>query len=115
MLHTSIRALGFAAGGLVFLVGVATLGVGGPEAAGGAWGILIGSGVMIVAVLQRSRYRSGAAETSHADAGPGGGEMGWLEPRFAPTTELFVDPTSGRLMRVYVDSRSGERRYRAEG
>jgi hypothetical protein len=31
-----------------------------------------------------------------------------------PTTELFVDPTSHRLMRVYVDSRTGERRYKAE-
>jgi hypothetical protein len=31
-----------------------------------------------------------------------------------PTTELFPDPTSQRLMRVYVDSRTGERHYKAE-
>jgi len=37
------------------------------------------------------------------------------DPRFLPTTEIFVDPTSRRLMRVYVDPRTGERRYRAEG
>ncbi len=115
MLHTSIRGLGFVVGGLLFLGGMATIGVGGPDAPAGAWGILFGSAVMIVAVLQRSRYRSDAAERSHVDPGPGGGELGTLEPRFLPTTELFVDPTSGRLMRVYVDRRTGERRYRAEG
>ena len=38
-----------------------------------------------------------------------------LEPRFTPTTERFVDPTTGLAMRVYVDAASGERRYRAEG
>jgi hypothetical protein len=114
MLHASIRALGFAFGILIFLGGVATLGVGGPEAATGVWGILVGSAVMIAVVLQRSRYRSDAAERSHDDPGPGGGETGWLEPRFVPTTELFVDPTSHRPMRVFVDPRTGERRYRAE-
>jgi hypothetical protein len=115
VLHTSIRGLGFVVGGLLFLGGMATIGVGGPDAPAGAWGILFGSAVMIVAVLQRSRYRSDAAERSHVDPGPGGGELGMLEPRFTATTELFVDPTSGRLMRVYVDRRTGERRYLAEG
>jgi hypothetical protein len=115
MLHTSIRALVFGLGILMFLGGVATIGIGGPEGATGAWVILLGSTLMIAAVLQRSRYRSDAAERSHADPGPGGGEPGWLEPRFAPTTELFVDPTTHLLMRVHVDSRTGERRYRAEG
>ena len=80
-----------------------------------AWRFFIGAAVMIGAVLQRSRYRSEAAERSNADPGPGGGETGVLEPRFIPTTEIFVDPTSGRLMRVFVDPRTGDRRYRAEG
>jgi len=115
MLQTSIRFLGFGLGLLRFLGGVATLGIGGPDGLAGAWVVLLGSALMIAAVLQRSRYRSDAAERSHADSGPGGGETDWLEPRFAPTTELFVDPTSHCLMRVYVDSRTGERRYRAEG
>lgn len=115
MLQTTIRGLGFVVGGLMFLGGVATIGVGGPDAPAGVWGVLFGSALIIVAVLQRSRYRSDAAEQSHSDTDPGGGELGTLEPRFAPTTELFVDPTSRRLMRVYVDPRTGERRYRAEG
>ena len=37
-----------------------------------------------------------------------------LEPRFRPTDEVFIDPTSGRKMRVWLDPRSGERRYRAD-
>jgi hypothetical protein len=114
MLHQSIRALAFGLGLFMMLGGVATLGLGGPAGLTGVWAILAGSAFMIGAVLQRSRYRSDAAERSKADPGPGGGETGWLEPRFVPTTELFVDPTSQRLMRVYVDSRTGERRYKAE-
>jgi hypothetical protein len=115
MLHTSIRTLGFAVGILIFLGGVVAVGAGGGAALSGAFAILIGAAVMIGAGLQRSRYRSEAAEHSNADPGPGGGESGALEPRFVPTTELFVDPTSSRLMRVFVDPRTGERRYRAEG
>jgi hypothetical protein len=38
-----------------------------------------------------------------------------MDPRFVPTKEIFTDPTSGRMMRVFVDTRTGERRYRAEG
>jgi hypothetical protein len=47
--------------------------------------------------------------------GPGGGEPpGALEPRFAATAEVFVDPASGHRMRVFVDPRTGDRRYVAE-
>jgi hypothetical protein len=113
VLHESIRVLGFLFGGLMFLGGIALVGTG--LAADGAWGILFGAVIMIAAVLQRSRYRSGSAERSHAESGPGGGELDVMEARFVPTTELFVDPTSHRRMRVFVDPRTGERRYRAEG
>jgi len=34
-----------------------------------------------------------------------------LEPGFSPTDEVFRDPSSGRRTRVYVNSRTGERRY----
>jgi len=33
---------------------------------------------------------------------------------FIPTEERFVDPTTGRRLRVYVDPATGERRYFAE-
>jgi hypothetical protein len=115
MLHDTVRLLAFVFGALSFLGGLAALGVGGEVAASGVWGILFGSGIMIASVLQRSRYRSEAAERSHADPGPGGGEAEAMEPRFVPTTEVFLDPTTGRRMRVFVDPRTGERRYRAEG
>jgi hypothetical protein len=36
------------------------------------------------------------------------------EPRFRPTDEVFRDPSSGQLTRVYVDPRTGERRYISE-
>ena len=40
---------------------------------------------------------------------------GRVDPRFRPTGEVFIDPTSGQRMRVVVDPSSGERRYVAEG
>jgi hypothetical protein len=113
MLPTWIRWLVFGFGALVILGGFAGS-VGGANVAG-VEAIVFGAVAMIAAVLQRPRYRSNAAELRHEDTGPGGGEDGLLEPRFFPTNEVFVDPTSRRLMRVFVDPRSGERRYRAEG
>jgi hypothetical protein len=77
--------------------------------------ILLGGVGLVAALWERSRYRSGAAEREGARAGPGGGELDdRLEPRFRPTDERFVDPSSGRVMRVFIDPQTGERRYRAE-
>lgn len=75
---------------------------------------LAGMGVLLV---ERMRYRSGAAEGApRTPAAPGGDYPDEpLEPRFRPTPEIFVDPTSGRTMRVHVDPDTGERRYRVEG
>lgn len=33
------------------------------------------------------------------------------DPRFEATDEVFLDPSSGELTRVYVDRKTGERRY----
>ncbi len=70
---------------------------------------------IVALVLERSRYRSEAAERGRGETGPGGGEQAAPGPPFRLTDERFVDPTSGRQMRVYVDPASGERRYHAEG
>jgi hypothetical protein len=114
--HLTIRVVVFAFGALFFLAGLVAVTEGGPEgAAAGIWPIAVGAGLMIVTVVERTRYRSEAAERAHHDPGPGGGEDGAIEPRFQATQELFRDPSSGRLMRVWVDHRTGERRYRAEG
>jgi len=115
MLDPIIRVLAFLAGGLAFLGGLAEVAAGAGDAAAGVMTILTGTVIMAAAVLQRGRYRSEAAERSNDEPGPGGGESGYVEPRFLPTGEIFGDPTSRDLMRVYIDPRTGERRYRAEG
>lgn len=33
---------------------------------------------------------------------------------FRPTDEVFVDPSTGRRMRVFYDSRTGRRTYRED-
>jgi hypothetical protein len=95
MLHSSIRVLIFCFGGLMFLGGLVAVSAGAPAALSGIWSIAIGSVAMIAAVVQRGRYRSQAAERSHSDPGPGGGETGFIEQRFLPSNEIFVDPATG--------------------
>jgi hypothetical protein len=104
--------------GLVQLVGGFAIIVGGSaDAPGGLWLMAIGGFLLVIPFLERARYRSEATEHGTAAVGPGGGETMEtpLEPRFRPTPEAFVDPTSGHRMRVLVDPRTGERRYVAEG
>jgi hypothetical protein len=74
--------------------------------------LLVMGGVGLVAVaFERMRYRSGSAERTSDPSGP---ERGPLEPRFRPTDERFVDPTTREQLRVWVDPASGERRYRPD-
>lgn len=104
---------------LLMLIGIGVI-VGVPGLSGAVPGLqLVGLGAfLVVAVaIERQRYRSAAAERTNAPVGPGGGEPAGaaLEPRFRPTSEVFIDPTSGRRMRVVIDPANGERRYVAEG
>jgi hypothetical protein len=101
-------------GGLMLVGGIVTLTLGSAFAGGALWLIATGGFLVVVAALERTRYRSEAAERTSAAAGPGGGETAPVEARFRPTDEVFVDPTSNRRMRVLVDPRTGERRYVAE-
>ena len=39
---------------------------------------------------------------------------GASEGNFKPTNEVFKDPTTGRLTRVYEDPSTGKRQYRDE-
>src|SRR6187401_2227569 len=84
-------------GALMLLAGLAVaIAVGSGGIFGGAW-LIIGGAVLLVGVLiEASRYRSQEAERSKLSPGPGGGEPGPLDPRFQPTPEVFVDPTSNR-------------------
>jgi hypothetical protein len=77
--------------------------------------LLVPGAIMIAGVaLERTRYRSLHAEATGDGHGPGGGETGPPGPRFRPTEERFVDPTTGVPMRVWLDAGTGERRYVAD-
>jgi hypothetical protein len=111
-----IRGALLVVGVLIAIGGLIALTVGGSVGISGLWAVVVGGFLMIVAVLERTRYRSQAAEAANEPIGPGGGETtGPVDPRFQPTDEVFVDPTTGLKMRVLVDGRTGERRYVAEG
>ncbi len=110
------RILVIVIGAAMAVGGLAGLAVGGQSALGGAWGVVVGLVLIVGAVIERARYRSEHAETTAAPPGPGGGEPSStdLEARFRETDERFVDPTTRRQMRVWLDPSTGERRYVAE-
>ena len=103
-------------GGLMVFGGLALVADGGTEGLPGLWLVVIGMALIVVAIIERLRYRSEFADRSGLPVGPGGGEPTSqpLEGRFRRTPEVFVDPTSDRRMRVWLDEDTGERRYRAE-
>jgi hypothetical protein len=110
-----VRGLLLAVGLLLGLSGLATLALGTALAGTGLWLVVVGGFLIIVAVIERNRYRSEAADRLNDPIGPGGGEVsGPVDVRFRPTSETFVDPTTGTRMRVLLDTRTGERRYVAE-
>ena len=103
---------------LLLFGGIAIVALGGPGAfLFGAATFGMGAVMLIGAAVERMRYRSEAAERGNAPHGPGGGEPPDvpIEVRFQRTGEVFTDPTSGTRMRVFLDPRTGERRYVAEG
>ena len=114
---SALRVFILSLGGLMTVGGFVAITLGGPMGLVGLWSIVAGLVIVAFTVLERQRYRSRAAEMGPEAPGPGGGEPldAPLEPRFSPTSERFVDPTTGVQMRVYVDAASGERRYRADG
>jgi hypothetical protein len=112
------RLLAVALGGLMVVGGLALVGIEGSDAApAGLWFVAIGLVLIVAVSLERLRYRSESADLTGLPIGPGGGEPTDepLETRFQRTDEAFVDPTSSRRMRVWLDPQTGERRYRAEG
>ena len=111
------RLIVLAVGLTMAVAGLALLGFGGAAASITAlWLIGIGIAFMVGTLIERVRYRSEATDRSGEPHGPGGGEPpgASIEPRFRRSDEVFIDPTSSRTMRVWVDPGSGERRYVAE-
>jgi hypothetical protein len=114
MLSATARAVIIVGAALMALAGLGAASLGG--GIGALWLTVTGVAIVVAVVVERERYRSEAADQPFEPIGPGGGEpSGAIEPRFRPTDELFVDPTTQRTMRVHVDPRTGERRYVAEG
>jgi hypothetical protein len=98
----------------LFVLGLLLITVGGESAFAGIWPLISGGVLLLAVVLERQRYRSESAERSAAPVGPGGGEPDPLPPEFTRTEERFADPTTNKVMRVFIDPKTGERRYRAE-
>lgn len=106
-----VLAIGCVVVALGGLVGAAS-GLGFPA----LWLTISACVALVALAVEKMRYRSEASDALLEPIGPGGGEPGGaLEPRFRRTDETFVDPTTGHVMRVHVDPRTGERRYLAEG
>ena len=111
------RLLVLAAGLTMAVAGLAILAFAGPVSSIMALSLVgIGIAFMIGTLIERVRYRSEATDRSGAPTGPGGGEpIGTrIDPRFRRSEDVFIDPTSSRTMRVWVDPGNGERRYVAE-
>lgn len=113
-----VRGLIVILGILLMVAGLGViLGLPAPSGLAGLELVAMGAFLVVVVAIERQRYRSASAEVANAPSGPGGGDPrgAALEPRFRPTTEQFIDPTTGHRMRVLVDPATGERRYVAEG
>jgi len=117
MVSTVVRGGLVVAGILLMLLGLGIIGTVSGATIIGLQVFGFGAFLVVAVAIERTRYRSDAAEKSNDAPGPGGGEPdeGRLDPRFRVTSEVFIDPTSGHRMRVLVDPASGERRYVAEG
>lgn len=59
---------------------------------------------IVTALFGLDRYRGSRKSTSGSTSGSGA----------QPTDEVFIDPETGRKMRVWYDQLSGKREYRPE-
>lgn len=109
-----LRVLVAVISALLLLAGLFAVAGGGATMASGFWLLVMGAVGLLAVTFERMRYRSAAAELSGEPAGGAGADTGPLDPRFQPTDERFIDPTTRQRLRVWIDPRSGERRYRAD-
>jgi hypothetical protein len=110
---TIARGLIGGVGVVLIVAGIGVVALGGPGGDLFAALFLVVPGALLVAavLLERTRYRSLKAERSGEPYGPGGGETKAPDARFRPTDELFLDPTTGVELQVWLDPATGERRY----
>ena len=101
-------------GAISIVAGLLIIGVGG-QVLSGLYALGVGAVLIFALLYERGRYRSIEADVHNDAPGPGGGEPpGVMPPGFRPTDEVFIDPSSGRRMRVYLQPATGSRRYMAE-
>jgi hypothetical protein len=100
-------------GVMLIAVGLLVIAVG--QLLSGLYALVVGAVLIVALLYERGRYRSIDADVHNDAPGPGGGEPpGVMPPGFRPTDEVFIDPSSGRRMRVYLQAATGNRRYMAE-
>ncbi len=97
-MHFAVRILTAVIAGLLIAAGLLAIAIG--QALSGAWTLLLGLAGVVAVLYERRRY--GAEQPPHVEA------------RFLATEEVFVDPSTGRRMRVHIDPLTGERRYLPE-
>ena len=113
-MFTPIRVVVGIASVLCIIAGLGVIALGGAAALSGLWFVALGAVGLVAVALERTRYRSEEAEREGEEPGIGGIDDGPVEPRFRPTDERFVDPTTRQRVRVWVDASTGERRYRPD-
>jgi hypothetical protein len=116
LLRAGLGAMG-AAG---FLFGLLAILAG--EPVGGAWLLIGGAILLLVALYEQARYHAQPEPAARSDAAPVAG-LPWPSApaagapqdldrhRYERTDEVFDDPTTGRRLRVWFDPETGERRY----
>jgi hypothetical protein len=114
MLSATTRIAIGVLGALMVVAGLAVTASGAAAATSGLWITIMGAAIIVALVFERHRYRSEAADGAWLAAAGSARLECPVEPRFRPTDERFVDPTTHHTMRVHVDPRTGERRYVAE-
>ena len=99
---------------LLLLAGLFAVVGGGATMLSGFWLLVMGGVGLLAVTFERMRYRSETAELTGEAPGAAGIDDGPPDPRFQPTPERFIDPTTRRRLRVWIDPSTGERRYRPD-
>lgn len=99
---------------LLLLAGLFAVAGGGVTMVSGFWLLVTGAVGLLAVTFERMRYRSEAAELTGESPGAAGIDSGPPDPRFQPTAERFIDPTTRQRLRVWIDPTTGERRYRPD-
>jgi len=113
-MFTTLRIVVGAGAALLLAAGIGVIAIGGPPGLSGLWLVAMGAIGLVAVAFERTRYRSEDAERRGQDPGVAGVDADPIDPRFRPTDERFVDPTSRRAVRVWADPATGERRYRLD-